>query len=45
MDPILGKVGGSGDERIKAFFSSKPKSTLFSESRGLFNSKKRKLFL
>jgi hypothetical protein len=44
MDPILGKVGGSGDERIKAFFSSKPKSTLFSDSRGLFNSKKRKLF-
>jgi hypothetical protein len=44
MDPILGKVGGSGDARVNAFFSSKPKNTLFSESRGLFNSKKRKLF-
>jgi hypothetical protein len=45
MDPILGKVGGSGDERIKAFFSSKSKNTLFSESRGLFNTRKsNKLF-
>ena len=45
MDPILGKVGGSGDERVKAFFSSRPKNTLFSESRGLFNTKKSKLFI
>lgn len=45
MDPILGKVGGSGDDRVKAMFSSKQKNTLFSESRGLFNSKKRKLFI
>jgi hypothetical protein len=44
MDPILGKAGGSGDERVKAMFSSQKKNTLFSESRGLFNSKKRKLF-
>jgi hypothetical protein len=44
MDPIMGKVGGSGDERVKALFASKQKNTLFSESRGLFNSKKRKLF-
>ena len=44
MDPIMGKVGGSGDERVKALFTSKQKNTLFSESRGLFNSKKRKLF-
>ena len=44
MDPILGKVGGSGDSRVTALFSSKKKNTLFSESRGLFNSKKRKLF-
>ena len=44
MDPILGKVGGSGDDRVKALYSSKQKNTLFSESRGLFNSKKRKLF-
>lgn len=44
MDPILGRVGGSGDERVKALFKSKPKNQLFSESRGLFNTKKRKLF-
>ena len=44
MDPIMGKVSGSGDERVKAMFSAQKKNTLFSESRGLFNSKKRKLF-
>ena len=46
MDPIMGRAGGSGDERVKAMFSSsKQKNTLFSESRGLFNnSKKHKLF-
>lgn len=44
MDPILGKVGGSGDARVSAMFSKKTKSALFSDSRGLFNTKKRKLF-
>jgi hypothetical protein len=44
MDPILGRVGGSGDERVAALFKAKPKNQLFSESRGLFNTKKRKLF-
>jgi hypothetical protein len=44
MDPILGKVGGSGDDRVKALYSSKQKNTLFSDSRGLFNTTKRKLF-
>jgi len=44
MDPIMGKIGGTGDARVAALFSSKQKNTLFSESRGLFNSKKRKLF-
>ena len=45
MDPIIGKVGGSGDERVKALFSNKSKNALFSESRGLFNSRKKsKLF-
>jgi hypothetical protein len=44
MDPILGKVGGSGDERVKAMFSKKPKNVLFSESRGLFTTRKQKLF-
>jgi len=45
MDPIMGRAGGSGDDRVKAMFSSKQKNTLFSESRGMFNnSKKHKLF-
>ena len=44
MDPIMGRAGGSGDDRVKALYQSKQKNTLFSESRGLFNSKKRKLF-
>ena len=44
MDPIMGKAGGSGDERVKSMFSQSKNNTLFSESRGLFNSKKRKLF-
>ena len=44
MDPILGRVGGSGDARVNSMFEKKKKNTLFSESRGLFNTKKRKLF-
>jgi len=44
MDPIMGKVGGSGDDRVKALYLQKSKNSLFSDSRGLFNTKKRKLF-
>ena len=44
MDPILGKVGGSGDDRMKAFFRPNKKNQLFTESRGLFPRKKSKLF-
>lgn len=44
MDPILGRVGGSGDDRVKAMFKAKPKNQLFTESRGLFNTRKQKLF-
>jgi hypothetical protein len=44
MDPILGKVGASGDDRITALFKTKKKNTLFTESRGIFNTKKHKLF-
>jgi hypothetical protein len=44
MDPILGKVGGSGDDRLKAFFRPNKKNQLFTESRGLFQRKKSKLF-
>jgi hypothetical protein len=44
MNPILGKVGGSDDDRVAAMFAKKQKNTLFSDSRGLFNTNKRKLF-
>jgi len=44
MDPILGRVGGSGDERVKAIFRPNKKNQLFTESRGLFQRKKSKLF-
>lgn len=45
MDPIMGRVGGSGDDRMKAFFRPNKKNQLFTESRGLFQKKKSKLFL
>ena len=45
MDPIMGKVGGSGDDRLKALYAPKKKNKLFTESNGLFNNKKRKLFI
>jgi hypothetical protein len=44
MDPILGKVGGSGDDRVASLFRPKQKNILFTESQGLFNNRKRKLF-
>jgi hypothetical protein len=46
MDPIMGKIGGSGDERVAALFAKKhPKSNLFdTSSSGLFGTKQRKLF-
>jgi hypothetical protein len=44
MDPIMGKISGSGDVRVQAMYANKKKNSLFSESRGLFNTKKSKLF-
>jgi hypothetical protein len=46
MDPIMGKIGGTGDERVAALFAkNKSKGSLFNESSvGLFGTKKRKLF-
>jgi len=46
MDPIMGRVGGSGDERVLSLFSkNRPKAKLFENSTGgLFGTKKRKLF-
>ena len=46
MDPVLGKVGGSADPRVSAIFKPNKKNMLFTESRGLFNKRKKsKLFI
>jgi hypothetical protein len=45
MDPIMGRIGGSEDDRVKAMFTKNKKNILFTDSRGLFNTKKKnKLF-
>jgi hypothetical protein len=44
MDPIMGIVGGGGDDRVASMFKPKKKNQLFTESRGLFNVRKNKLF-
>ena len=46
LDPIMGKIGGTGDERVLSLFSkNRPKAKLFENSQGgLFGNKKRKLF-
>ena len=45
MDPILGRVSGNDDARIKALFLRKSKSTLFVNSHGMFAKRKQKLFV
>jgi len=45
MDPIFGKIGGSGDDRVKSLYSGKRNNKLFSETSSLFyNKQKQKLF-
>jgi hypothetical protein len=45
LDPIMGRVGASGDARVMSMYSKTKKNTLFGESRGLFNNRpKQKLF-
>ncbi len=44
LDPILGKVGSKEDVRLTSMFNKNKKNKLFTESRGLFNRKKNKLF-
>ena len=45
MDPILGKIGGTSDERVKSLYSKKIKNNkLFSSSANMFNTRKNKLF-
>jgi hypothetical protein len=45
MDPIMGKIGGSNDDRVKSLYSKKLKSNkLFTSSGNMFNTRKNKLF-
>lgn len=45
MDPILGKVGGTSDDRVKSLYLKKQKpNKLFAGSSGLFTNRKNKLF-
>ena len=45
MDPIIGRVGGKEDAKIRAIFSPRPKPALFLPSNGMFGKQKRKLFI
>ena len=44
LDPIMGRIGKTEDERVTAMFDKKKKNRLFTESRGMFNPIKNKLF-
>jgi len=44
LDPLMGKIGAGGDDRIKSMFAPKKKNKLFTESRGLFSTQKNKIF-
>lgn len=45
MDPIFGRVNQREDPRIRALYSERTKSQLFTNSRSMFTNKKRKLFV
>ena len=44
LDPILGKAGEQQDVRLTSMVNRNKKNKLFTQSRGLFNRKKNKLF-
>jgi len=44
LDPILGRVGDKQDVRLMSMHKKNKKNKLFTQSRGLFNRKKNKLF-
>ena len=44
LDPLIGKVGAKEDVRTASLFRKNKKNILFTESRGLFERKKNKLF-
>ena len=45
MNPIMGRVGGSGDERVKALYTKRPPNPLFLPSKKIFSTRKQKLFV
>jgi hypothetical protein len=45
MDPITGRVGGDNDGRIASLYVKKQKNILFTQTKSLFNNKKRKIFI
>jgi hypothetical protein len=44
LNPIMGRTGGTEDARVTSLYSKKKKNSLFSESKGMFNSNKHKMF-
>ena len=44
LNPMIGKIGGTGDPRINSLFNKKEKLKLFNPSKGMFGSQKNKLF-
>ena len=44
LDPLIGAVGAKGDPRVESLFKGKSKNLLFTESRGMFNTRKNKMF-
>jgi len=44
LDPIMGRVGDKQDVRLTAMQNKNKKNTLFTQSRGMFDRKKNKLF-
>ena len=44
LNPIMGRTGGVEDARVTSLYSKKKKNSLFSESKGMFNSNKHKMF-
>ena len=44
LDPLMGKIGAGGDDRIKSMFAPKKKNKLFTDSRVMFSTQKNKIF-
>lgn len=44
MDPIIGRVGGSDDDRVKSLYVTRSKPSLFNSNSSAFTRRKQKLF-